>query len=230
PRGPGAPPSPPRRPPPPVPAGGTEKPPGRPAAEKRMGGRPRRSRPAGGGLPAVHRTAAENAHYRRAGGHRRPGQRPATGLAPPVHHPGRPQGTAAHPDREDHRRGRRDQRTGRRHHHLARRPPAPPPPPLDHLSYHPPPLPRVPKPAEAGQNTPQTADVLNAEGFRPPKRTSRFTGGQVRTLITQRGIRSQRKGRPAVLTSLAPGHWAVPGLAPELGMPTATTYNSIDRR
>ena len=100
---------------------------------------------------------------------------------------------------------------------------------LDQLSYYPALLARVTELAEAGQNNPQIAEVLNAEGFRPPKRTSRFTGGQVRTLITQRGIRSQRKGRPAVLTSLPPGQWSVPGLAAELGMPTATIYNWIYR-
>src|SRR5215467_14547628 len=100
---------------------------------------------------------------------------------------------------------------------------------LDQLSYYPALLARVTELAQAGQNNPQIAGVLNAEGFRPPKRTSRFTGGQVRTLITQRGIRSQRNGRPAVLTSLAPGQWSVPGLAAELGMPTATIYNWIYR-
>jgi len=100
---------------------------------------------------------------------------------------------------------------------------------LDQLSYYPALLARVTELAEAGQNNPQIAGVLNAEGFRPPKRTSRFTGGQVRTLITQRGIRSPRKGRPAVLTSLAPGQWSVPGLAAELGMPTATIYHWIYR-
>ena len=100
---------------------------------------------------------------------------------------------------------------------------------LDQLSYFPALLARVTELAEAGRNNRQIADILNAEGFRPPKRTSRFTGGQVRTLITQRGIRGQRKGRPAVLTSLPPGQWSVPGLAAELGMPTATIYNWIYR-
>jgi hypothetical protein len=100
---------------------------------------------------------------------------------------------------------------------------------LDQLSYYPTLLARVTELAEAGQNNRQIADILNAEGFRPPKRTSRFTGGQVRTLITQHGIRGQRKGRPAVLSSLAPGQWSVPGLAAELRMPTATIYNWIYR-
>jgi hypothetical protein len=100
---------------------------------------------------------------------------------------------------------------------------------LDQLSYYPALLARVTGLAAAGRNSRQIADVLNAEGLRPPKRTSRFSGGQVRTLISQRGIREQRKGRPAVLTGLAPGEWSVPGLSAELGMPTASIYNWIYR-
>src|SRR3984957_3497271 len=100
---------------------------------------------------------------------------------------------------------------------------------LDQLSYYPALLARVTELAAAGRSNQQIADVLNTEGFRPPKRTSRFSGGQGRPLITQRGTRSQRKGRPAVLTSLPPGQWSVPGLAAGLGMPTATIYNWIYR-
>jgi len=100
---------------------------------------------------------------------------------------------------------------------------------LDQLSYYPALLARVTELAAAGRNNRQIAGVLNTEGFRPPKRTSKFTGQQVRTLISQRGIRGQHKGRPAVLTSLAPGEWSVPGLSAELGMPTATIYNWIYR-
>src|ERR1035437_9664641 len=52
---------------------------------------------------------------------------------------------------------------------------------LDQLSYFPALLARVTELAAAGRNSRQIADVLNAEGFRPPKRTSRFSDGQVRT-------------------------------------------------
>jgi DNA invertase Pin-like site-specific DNA recombinase len=100
---------------------------------------------------------------------------------------------------------------------------------LDQLSYYPALLARVTELAEARRTNQQIADILNAEGFRPPKRTSRFTGQQVRALISQRGIRGQSKGRPAVLTSLAAGEWSVPGLSAELGMPTASIYNWIYR-
>jgi DNA invertase Pin-like site-specific DNA recombinase len=97
------------------------------------------------------------------------------------------------------------------------------------LSYFPALLDRVTGLAEAGQNAAQIADALNAEGFRPPKRTDRFTGEQVRGLITQHGIRSTQKGRPAVLTALPPGQWSVPGLSAELGMPVPTIYTWIYR-
>jgi DNA invertase Pin-like site-specific DNA recombinase len=100
---------------------------------------------------------------------------------------------------------------------------------LDQLSYFPALLARVTELAEAGWNNRQIAGVLNSEGFRPPKRTSRFTGEQVRALVTQRGIRRQHKGRPAVLTSLPPGEWSVPCLAAELGMPVPTIYTWIYR-
>ncbi len=100
---------------------------------------------------------------------------------------------------------------------------------LDQLSYYPALLARVTELAAAGCTNRQIADVLNAGGFRPPKRTSRFSGQQVRTLISQRGIRGQRKGRPAVLTGLPPGEWSVTGLSAELGMPAASIYNWIYR-
>ena len=100
---------------------------------------------------------------------------------------------------------------------------------LDQLSYFPALLARVTDLAAAGRTTRQIADVLNAAGFRPPKRTTRFTGQQVRTLINQRGIRARAKGRPSALTALAPGEWSVPGLSAELGMPTASIYNWIYR-
>ena len=100
---------------------------------------------------------------------------------------------------------------------------------LDQLSYFPALLARVTELAAAGRSNRQIADVLNAGGFRPPKRTSRFSDQQARTLISQRGIRARAKGRPAVLTGLAPGEWSVPGLSAELGMPTASIYNWIYR-
>jgi DNA invertase Pin-like site-specific DNA recombinase len=100
---------------------------------------------------------------------------------------------------------------------------------LDQLSYYPALLARVTGLAATGRSNRQIAGVLNAEGFRPPKRTTRFSDQQVRTLISQRGIRARAKGRPAALTGLAPGEWSVTSLSAELGMPTASIYNWIYR-
>ena len=76
-----------RRPgPPPVPARRAGEPPRRPAAGSRLGSRARRGRPAGGGLPAVHRGTPADADRRRARGDPGPGRRPPAGLGRPVHH------------------------------------------------------------------------------------------------------------------------------------------------
>jgi DNA invertase Pin-like site-specific DNA recombinase len=101
---------------------------------------------------------------------------------------------------------------------------------LDQLSYYPALLARVSELAEAGATTRQIAQTLNAEGFRPPKRTSRYRPEQVRILLNQHNLRtSHQRGQPAALADLAPGEWSVPGLAAALGMPTASVYNWIYR-
>jgi hypothetical protein len=101
---------------------------------------------------------------------------------------------------------------------------------LDQLSYYPALLARITELAEAGHTTRQIAGTLNTEGFRPPKRTSRFRPEQVRTLLSQHNLRIRnRQGQPGVLADLGPGEWSVPGLAAALAMPTATVYNWIYR-
>ena len=100
---------------------------------------------------------------------------------------------------------------------------------LDQLSYYPALRARVAGLAGQGRNSVQIAGILNAEGYRPPKRTAVFTGQQVLGIINKHGIRRNARGRPAVLTGLNPGEWSVPGLSAELGMPTASIYNWIYR-
>ena len=55
---------------------------------------------------------------------------------------------------------------------------------LDQLSYYPALLARVTELADVGRNIRQIVDALSAEGFRPPQRTSRFSGQQIRILIS----------------------------------------------
>jgi hypothetical protein len=98
------------------------------------------------------------------------------------------------------------------------------------LSYYPQLVSRVTELAEQGHTTRQIADHLNAEGFRPPKRTSRFGPGQIRTLLNRHNITArQRRARPPALSGLGPGQWPVTALAAALNMPTATVYNWIYR-
>jgi DNA invertase Pin-like site-specific DNA recombinase len=100
---------------------------------------------------------------------------------------------------------------------------------LDQLSYFPALLDRVTALAGEGRSSRQIAETLNAEGYRPPKRTAVFCDQQVRSIIDKHGIREHARGRPAALTGLRPGEWSVPGLSAELRMPTASVYNWIYR-
>ena len=71
---------------------------------------------------------------------------------------------------------------------------------LDQLSYFPELLARVTGLAGEGRNSRQIAEALNAEGYRPPKRTAVFTDQQVRNIINKHGIRENAKGPPSSRT------------------------------
>lgn len=60
------------------------------------------------------------------------------------------------------------------------------------------------------------ADRLNAEGFRPPKRTSRFTGEMVRRLTARLGL--ARRARHGDSAGLGPDEYRPTGLARRLGV------------
>ena len=63
----------------------------------------------------------------------------------------------------------------------------------------------------------EIAERLNAEGFRPPKRTNRFTGVMVRRLTSRLGLeRRERHGSPA---GLGQDEYRPMGLARRLGCP-----------
>lgn len=101
---------------------------------------------------------------------------------------------------------------------------------LEQLSYFPRMLALITDLATQAQTTRQIADRLNAEGFRPPKRTSRYTSQQVLRLVNQHGIRVQpRRGRPPATADLGPHEWSVSDLASAVDMPTASIYNWIYR-
>jgi len=93
---------------------------------------------------------------------------------------------------------------------------------LTQLSYYPQLAARARELAGSGHTTAQIAERLNAEGFRPPKRTPAFTPSAVCDLLRALGIRRSRiparRNRPA----LAEHEWWLRDLAARLGMPEIT--------
>jgi DNA invertase Pin-like site-specific DNA recombinase len=76
-----------------------------------------------------------------------------------------------------------------------------------------------------GKSMEVVAGCLNAEGFRPPKRAQRFTGGMVSGMLARRcegGPRANKEER--VAAELKKGEWLLGELARYLGMPQTTLH------
>jgi DNA invertase Pin-like site-specific DNA recombinase len=85
-------------------------------------------------------------------------------------------------------------------------------------------LQRLAELSDKGLSLAQVAEQLNQEGFRPPKRTPRFTGPMVGRLLSQQDRRGPR-ARTATATGLLQEHeWFLSDLARELGMPRDTLH------
>jgi len=98
----------------------------------------------------------------------------------------------------------------------------------DQLSYFPHLLQRLTDLAGQGLNVGQITARLNAEGLRPPKRTTRFTTEQVGNLLIRHDIRVP--GHRRTPTPDLPTHqWTVKTLAAELDLPIDTVYSWIYR-
>ena len=93
---------------------------------------------------------------------------------------------------------------------------------LTQLSYYPQLAARARELADGGCTIAQIAERLNAEGFRPPKRSPVFTPNAVSDLLRALGIQRSRipasRNRPA----LAQHEWWLRDLAAHLGMPEVT--------
>ncbi|MER5916605.1 recombinase family protein [Streptomyces sp. NPDC001982] len=101
---------------------------------------------------------------------------------------------------------------------------------LDQLSCYPRLAARARELAAAGHSAPAIAKILNAEGFRPPKRREHFGTQGVRKLLQELGCvsrqeRALRQGAPP----LGPGDWWLTDLAREIGMPRVTLFGWIKR-
>lgn len=75
-----------------------------------------------------------------------------------------------------------------------------------------------------GKSMAAVADALNTEGFVPPRRVTRFSGGMVAGLLARQAAAGQsaRQGRTPALRK---GEWLLGDLARHLGMPTATLHH-----
>lgn len=79
-----------------------------------------------------------------------------------------------------------------------------------------------------GYTNRKIAEVLNEEGFRPPKRRSTYNAAMVRQLVS-RNLATQANSRSSEEPRLHPDEWLLADLAHELGMPTTTLHNWLRR-
>ena len=77
----------------------------------------------------------------------------------------------------------------------------------------------------AGRSMDEVARVLNAEGFHPPKRVERFTGGMVAGFLARQCEKSGPKRGDRVARALRKGEWLLGDLGRHLGIPQATLHH-----
>src|SRR5205085_4266328 len=76
-----------------------------------------------------------------------------------------------------------------------------------------------------GKSMEEVAAVLNAEGFHPPKRVERFTGGMVAGFLARKYEKAGADHGLQVAKALKKGEWLLGDLARHLGMPAATLHH-----
>jgi DNA invertase Pin-like site-specific DNA recombinase len=76
-----------------------------------------------------------------------------------------------------------------------------------------------------GKSMEQVAEVLNQEGFHPPKRVERFTGGMVAGMLARKYAKAGVGHGEQVARVLKKGEWLLGDLARHLGMPAATLHH-----
>ncbi|HEY1418284.1 MAG TPA: recombinase family protein [Myxococcaceae bacterium] len=75
-----------------------------------------------------------------------------------------------------------------------------------------------------GETPKAIAALLDQDGFRPPKRASRFTAGMVRRLLHELGLRPRVPRSPASAEVLSPDEWWLHDLARALGLSPHTLH------
>jgi DNA invertase Pin-like site-specific DNA recombinase len=76
----------------------------------------------------------------------------------------------------------------------------------------------------AGKSTATVAECLNQEGFRPPKRATRFTSAMVAGFLAKGGRSGPRPEALSATGLLHKAEWLLTDLARHLGMPSATLH------
>jgi DNA invertase Pin-like site-specific DNA recombinase len=84
---------------------------------------------------------------------------------------------------------------------------------------------RVEELRAAGKSMDEVAQCLNGEGFHPPKRVERFTGGMVAGFLARKYERAGGQRGLVVARALKKGEWLLGDLARHLGMPAATLHH-----
>lgn len=84
---------------------------------------------------------------------------------------------------------------------------------------------RVEELRAGGKSMDEVAKCLNAEGFHPPKRGERFTGGMVAGFLERKYARGGEEHGQRVAKALQKGEWLLGDLARHLGMPAATLHH-----
>lgn len=101
---------------------------------------------------------------------------------------------------------------------------------LDQLSYYPALIARVRDLAQTGMGMKRIAEQINAEGFRPPKRSQRFSAQSINDLLRRQGLlRYPGRTGHAPDEHLGEHEWRLPDLAATLDMPHATLHTWVHR-
>jgi hypothetical protein len=99
---------------------------------------------------------------------------------------------------------------------------------LEQLSYYKDLLKRADNLRSEGKDFREIANVLNQEGWRPPKRQEAFNQGMVGTLLSRAGINSNRKVRSQQVNRL-PDEWTFRELSQKTNTPESTLYRWMQK-
>jgi DNA invertase Pin-like site-specific DNA recombinase len=99
---------------------------------------------------------------------------------------------------------------------------------LTQLSYYTELLNRATELKKAGNDFAEIADILNQEGFKPPKRQKTFNKGMIHTLLVRTGTNSNKKTRSQSVNRM-PNEWTFRELSQKMNIPEPTLYRWMQK-